>query len=141
MIGIRHSRLFERSLRTFGKAGASVRNYSLTPCFSDLCCVSQASRSIIQPSIIVLPRLRQVASTIVQDGIKAVQSSLSPILTNISTTNLFELSIWFIKRTFQPSIIRKKRKTGFLVRLRSVGGRKVLKRRKLRGRWRLGGGI
>jgi large subunit ribosomal protein L34 len=51
------------------------------------------------------------------------------------------LSVWFQKRTFQPSIIRKKRKTGFLVRQRTVGGRNTLARRKAKGRWRLGGGI
>jgi large subunit ribosomal protein L34 len=49
--------------------------------------------------------------------------------------------IWWIKRTFQPSIIRKKRKMGFLVRQRTVGGRRTLARRTAKGRWRLGGGI
>ena len=47
--------------------------------------------------------------------------------------------IWLIKRTFQPSIIRKKRKMGFLVRQRTVGGRRVLNRRKAKGRARLAG--
>ena len=47
--------------------------------------------------------------------------------------------IWLIKRTFQPSIIRKKRKMGFLVRQRTVGGRRVLNRRKTKGRARLAG--
>ena len=46
---------------------------------------------------------------------------------------------WLIKRTFQPSLIRKRRKTGFLTRQKSVGGRRVLKRRLLKGRARLGG--
>ena len=55
--------------------------------------------------------------------------------------SLLERSIWFLKRTFQPSIIRKKRKTGFLVRQRTVGGRRTLARRQAKGRWRLGGGI
>jgi len=49
--------------------------------------------------------------------------------------------IWFIKRTFQPSIIRKKRKTGFLVRQRTVGGRRTINRRRHKGRWILVGGI
>lgn len=51
------------------------------------------------------------------------------------------LTTWLIKRTFQPSIIRKKRKTGFLVRQRTVGGQRTLNRRAAKGRWRLGGGI
>lgn len=54
---------------------------------------------------------------------------------------ILDSAIWMIKRTFQPSIIRKKRKTGFLVRQRTVGGRRTLKRRIAKGRWRLGGGI
>jgi large subunit ribosomal protein L34 len=56
-------------------------------------------------------------------------------------TILRNTAIWLIKRTFQPSIIRKKRKMGFLVRQRTVGGRKTLERRKAKGRMRPGGGI
>ncbi|GKY99800.1 hypothetical protein MPSEU_000933800 [Mayamaea pseudoterrestris] len=55
--------------------------------------------------------------------------------------SLFDITVWWIKRTFQPSIIRKKRKTGFLVRQRTVGGRRTLNRRRHKGRMRLGGGI
>ncbi|GAX13735.1 hypothetical protein FisN_30Lh019 [Fistulifera solaris] len=54
---------------------------------------------------------------------------------------LLDVAIWFGKRTFQPSIVRKKRQTGFLVRQRTVGGRRVLQRRQAKGRMRLGGGI
>ncbi|KAL3793314.1 hypothetical protein HJC23_003824 [Cyclotella cryptica] len=50
-----------------------------------------------------------------------------------------DFSIWLIKRTFQPSLVRKRRKHGFLRRQESVGGRKVLKRRMAKGRMRLGG--
>ena len=42
-----------------------------------------------------------------------------------------------IKRTFQPSTIRKKRKHGFLVRLKDEEGRKTIHRRRLKGRTRL----
>jgi large subunit ribosomal protein L34 len=47
--------------------------------------------------------------------------------------------IWLIKRTFQPSVLRKRRKTGFLSRHKTAGGRKILKRRIEKGRIRLGG--
>jgi large subunit ribosomal protein L34 len=56
-----------------------------------------------------------------------------------SLQSLLDISTWLIKRTFQPSIVRKRRKHGFLRRQESVGGRRVLKRRKAKGRMRLGG--
>lgn len=37
--------------------------------------------------------------------------------------------------TYQPSMIRRKRRVGFLARLRTRGGRKILARRRAKGRW------
>lgn len=42
-----------------------------------------------------------------------------------------------IKRTYQPSVLRRKRKHGFRTRRVSISGRKVLKRRYNKGRWRM----
>ncbi|KAL6941378.1 hypothetical protein ACO0RG_002508 [Hanseniaspora osmophila] len=39
--------------------------------------------------------------------------------------------------TFQPSVIKRKRKLGFLARNSSTRGRKLLERRKRKGRWYL----
>ncbi|MDP3983259.1 50S ribosomal protein L34 [Candidatus Roizmanbacteria bacterium CG22_combo_CG10-13_8_21_14_all_38_20] len=39
-----------------------------------------------------------------------------------------------VKRTFQPKKKRRRRVHGFLARLRSIGGIKLLKRRRLKGR-------
>jgi len=60
-------------------------------------------------------------------------------LSSIFSELMENTATWLIKRTFQPSTIRKRRKTGFLKRHKSVGGRRVLNRRKQKGRIRLGG--
>ncbi len=41
------------------------------------------------------------------------------------------------KRTYQPKKRRRKRRHGFLARNSTRGGRAILKRRILKGRWRL----
>ncbi|MGH8699975.1 MAG: 50S ribosomal protein L34 [Burkholderiales bacterium] len=43
-----------------------------------------------------------------------------------------------MKRTFQPSVVRRKRTHGFLVRMRTRGGRAVIRARRAKGRVRLG---
>jgi large subunit ribosomal protein L34 len=67
--------------------------------------------------------------TSVNKGIQLSVSKTSQVLQNI-----LELSLIFIKRTFQPSLLRRKRKHGFLARQGTKSGRAILNRRRNKGR-------
>ena len=43
-----------------------------------------------------------------------------------------------IKRTYQPSTLKRKRKHGFLYRAKTRLGKKIMRRRQDKGRWRIG---
>lgn len=60
-----------------------------------------------------------------------VKKNLSPL------DSLLQEAISFIKRTFQPSLIRRKRKHGFLHRMRTKDGRTIMNNRRRKGRRKL----
>lgn len=59
-----------------------------------------------------------------------------PCVPNISEDQPAAPAMSLVKRTYQPSVIVRKRRHGFLSRLRSKGGQRVLERRRLKGRWK-----
>lgn len=78
-----------------------------------------------------------------EDDDTAAEATVAKASSSISSISLPSfipsLAVWFLKRTYQPSLLRKKRKCGFLKRQQTVGGRKILERRRAKGRARLFG--
>lgn len=62
-----------------------------------------------------------------------------PLKPPIHLLVIFELSLMevVLKRTFQPRNIIRKRRHGFLARMQTPGGRKVIANRRAKGRARL----
>ena len=68
---------------------------------------------------------------------KSSRNNLMQWTTSSTVADFFESifnGILNLKRTFQPSLLRRKRKHGFLARIATKDGRQILNRRRTKGR-------
>ena len=128
---------------------SSARGYAMAANYSPAMMVSSRSQSVARITRGNFLSFRDVASSLLSlIGVPrptTVPQSLYGITmretTKVSSnsSSIFSWAIWLIKRTYQPSLLKKKRQCGYMKRRQSVGGRRILKRRTKKGRKRLFG--
>ncbi|CAM9012988.1 unnamed protein product [Wickerhamomyces anomalus] len=81
-----------------------------------------------------LPQLENPTSSPILSSV----SALSPASTSIFSNIFGGQRRWKSRgNTFQPNTLKRKRRVGFLARMRDRNGRKVVARRRAKGRWYL----
>lgn len=117
-------------LRSPGVAPAlgAVRNLHLDGFFSDPLFVPVLGDPTAEP-----PALHSAMALVAEWG----PDGAYPETVELPPPDAAGPGMYAIKRTFQPSLIRRKRKHGFLKRLRNRHGRKILQRRRAKNRLRM----
>lgn len=118
---------------------SSIRRYAILTDVPTMSMLSSSSQLGVKTSgYNFFFSLRDLASSVLQSSLVGVRGSAGKETTSKSSSVL-SLAIWLIKRTYQPSLLKKKRQCGYMKRRQSVGGRRILKRRRKKGRKRLFG--